>query len=415
MQRRVPSTLLLLALALPACDPAVDDDGAAADDAATDGGDDGATGGQDDSASSTGDSGGVDESGSGDDESTDTGPVGDQEWSEISGPCFGSGTNALWFDDRDHAFVGCGENADGEGLYTTSDNGATWEDHPKFNEVRIMDIRRGPDGVLRGAGIHQLDGYSVWEIDESGALDSVGLYTPGNSAFTSVSQAENVAVTADGQVLIDSLTGSSAAYGSVGGEFEEVCSLGEDAIEDPDNASCYQVRRIVGFDNQFYSVGSLINDPARVHLPSMMPGATYHFTTLELQPETRDGELLDMHVWSESSMIVAGHNQSTRYPLIYVADGDPYNLDNWTQIELLDFGIEFEGGINDLHVSGDTVIAVGELFPTSSGGFVLISHDRGLTWEDVSPEGLGPASASWLFEDGSMAVAGGSGEMWVYE
>ncbi|MEM6996309.1 MAG: hypothetical protein AAF721_37730 [Myxococcota bacterium] len=411
----LPPALACLCIALFGCDPGTDaDDGSSP---TTNEPGTGTSGADDDGSSDDADPDPDDTAGDdmADDESGSTGGGPTGVWMEIAGPCGGSATNALWFDDADVGFVGCGENAAGEGLFTTIDAGATWEDNPQFNEVRVMDIRRGPDGVLRGAGIHQLDGYSVFDIDEDGALTPEGLYEPGNNAFTTVNQAENVATTEDGQILIDSLTGTSAAYQPAGGVFEEFASLGEAAIADPDNAPAFQVRRIVGFDNAFYAVGSLINDPARVHLPSMMEGATYHFTTLQLQSDTRDGELLDMHVWAGDKMIVAGHDQSQRYPLIYVAAGDAYNADNWTQITLLDFGIEYEGGINDLHVVGDTVIAVGEKFPSSQGGFVLRSDDAGLTWEDISPEDVGVLSAVWQFDDGSMLVGGGGGEMWVMQ
>ncbi len=359
------------------------------------------------------DSSGADDSSGGD--TSSGGPSGPLMWSEVSGPCGGSGTNALWFDDRMTGFVGCGENAEGEGLFTTLDGAVTFEDNLRFNEVRIMDIRRGSDGVLYGAGIHQLDGYPVWSFDEGGSMiGSEGLYTASNNAFLAVNQAENAAITDDGQMLIDSLTGSTAAYRSAGGEFEEVPSLSEDLLTDPE-ASGYQVRRIVAHDDRFYAVGSLINDPARVHLPSQLDGATHHFHTVQLQSDTRDGELLDMHVWDDQHIIVAGHDQSERFPLIYVVDGaDPYVTENWTKVELFDSGIDYQAGVNDLHVIGDTVVMVGERIPTSQGGFVIISQDGGLTYEDITPEGAGPLSRVWMFEDGEMVVAGGGGEMWVY-
>ena len=341
------------------------------------------------------------------------------EWSELAGPCGGSATNAMWFDDASTGFAGCGENAEGEGLFTTIDGGATWESHSAFNEVRTMDIRRGPDGVLYGAGTDQLDGFSLWSIDETTPddLELTGLYTPSNNAFTSVGQGENAAVTPAGQILVDSLTGTSAAYRPAGGVFEEHHSISEAAIADPDNAPAFQVRRIMAFDEQFYAVGSLINDPARVHLPSQLPGATFHFESVLLQPDTRDGELHDMHMWSTTHMIVAGHDQSERFPLIYVVDGDPYAAGDWQQVELADSGIEYQAGINNLDVVGDTVVAVGEKIPTSAGGFVVISQDAGLTWEDITPEDLGSVgalSAVQLFDDGSMVVGGGGGEMWRY-
>lgn len=413
-----PLTALFL---LTACDPAEDDEttagsGGSSSSASADTGESetagpSTTGETMDETSSTS---GEDETGSAGGNDTSGGTVGPLSWSQLAGPCPGSETNALWFDDRDTGFVGCGENAVGEGLFTTTDGGATFEDNVRFNEVRIMDIRRGPDGVLYGAGIHQLDGFPTWTFDEGGTIGATGLYTPSNNAFLAVNQAENAAVTEDGQMLIDSLTGTTAAYRSAGGEFEEVSSLGEDLLSNPD-AGSFQVRRIQAHDNRFYAVGSLINDPARVHLPSQLDGATFHFHTVELQPETRDGELLDMHIWSDQHMIVAGHDQSERYPLIYlVEDADPYDSANWEKIELFDSGLDYEGGVNDIHVVGDTVVMVGEKFPTSQGGFVIISQDGGRTFEDITPEDANALSAVWMFDNGEMIVGGGGGEMWLY-
>lgn len=385
-----------------------------------DGSADGSTGAPDE-----GSSGGDVESADGSSSGAVDGSSGDPEqpeiepgtWSELVGPCGGSETNALWFDDPQTGFIGCGENADGEGLYVTVDGGASWESIAPFIEVRIMDIRRGPDGILRGAGIHQLDDYPVWTFDESSpTLDPTGLYSPSNNAFLAVNQAENIAVTADGQMLIDSLTGTTAAYAAAGA-FEEIPSLGEGLLDDPD-APGFQVRRIQAWDGRFYAVGSVINDPARVHLPSQMPGATHHFHTVRLQPETRDGELLDMHVWDDEHILVAGHDQSERWPLLYLVEGaDPYDPASWEKIELRDSGLEYQGGINDLHVQGDRVIAVGEKIPTALGGFVVLSEDGGRTWDDVTPPGApqtGPLSSGWLFDDGTMVVAGGGGELWRY-
>jgi hypothetical protein len=49
-------------------------------------------------------------------------------------------------------------------------------------------------------------------------------------------------------------------------------------------------------------------------------------------------------------------------------------------------------------------------------GFVLMSDDGGLTWSDITPEeGVGPMSATALFDTGEIVAAGGSGELWRYD
>ena len=339
-------------------------------------------------------------------------------WARAATPCPGSKTNALWFDDRQTGFAGCGENAEGLGLYATSDGGRTWTALPAFADVRVTDLRRGPDGVLYGAGIHTTGGMSAWRIDEAGAaLAPVSLFTPGDSAFTSVRQAENVAVAADGSALVDSLTGTTAACRVAGGDFVEMRSLREEAIADPD-ATGVQVRRVVAFEGGFYASGSVINEPAQVFLPSRLEGATCHLYALELQPPDQDGELLDLHLWSATRAITVGFDQSKRYPLVYVLDGDAYDRAAWAKIELADSDVTYQAGINDIDVAGDVVVAAGEKIPTSGGGCLLRSADGGRTWGDITPElggaRPGPLSAVRIFANGDILAAGGGGEAWIF-
>ncbi len=140
----------------------------------------------------------------------------DSGWEEhaAAAPCR---PNALWFDDRHAGLMGCGDKADGAGLWTTSDGGETWQSQDSFSEIRVNDIRRAPDGLLYGAGQFLAGEAPVFSIDEGGpALGASGLYTWGDKASTKVGQAENIAVTADGQVLLESLTGTTAAYKPAG-------------------------------------------------------------------------------------------------------------------------------------------------------------------------------------------------------
>jgi len=359
------------------------------------------------------------------------------DWEEYAAaaPCR---PNALWFDDRQNGFLGCGDKADGAGLWMTTDGGTTWQSQATFSEIRVNDIRRGPDGLLYGAGQFLAGETPVFIIDEDGPqLGVTVLYVWGDQAGTKVGQAENVAVTADGQILIDSLTGTTAAYKAAEGPFTELHGLGEEQLTDlaectedsdcgsgickmapecPANAPCcaqaaaYQVRAIAAHGNRFYGCGSLINDPARVRLPSRAPGATFHFETLVLQEDNEDGELLDMHMWSDTRMIVAGADQSGSQPLIFVLDGDPYSRDHWTRIDLSDDGITWDGRAFDIGVAGDRVVIVGEKSPSTKGGFIIASENGGLDWIDVTPDfGAGkiPVLESvWLFDDGDVLAMG---------
>jgi len=340
-------------------------------------------------------------------------------WTQVSQPCSGSRVNALWFEDANQGFIGCGENANGFGLFPSNDGGMTWDVSERdFEQIRVSNIRRGDDGGFYGAGRSGIDDFAGFTIDDSGSrLRVTGIYAPSNSG--GVNDGENIAVTADGQVMIDSLTGTTFAYRAAGSDtFEEFSYLNEEIIDDPGAFSAITIRRLVTHNNKFYGVGSTINDPGEVYLPSTNPNATVpHFTRLALQPSTRKGELRDLYLWSESEMLVVGFDQSTRDPLVFRCSGDCYDTASWSQIELFDQGIEYKGDIWDIHVVGDTVVAAGEKVPTADGGFVLISRDRGLTWEDITPTpergGVGALSAVWLFEDGGIFAGGGGGEGWI--
>lgn len=210
--------------------------------------------------------------------------------------------------------------------------------------------------------------------------------------------------------MIDSLTGTSVAVRGPGEDkFVEIRSLSEKALTAP-SAPGFQVRRIEIFENEIYATGSLINDQPRVYLASKEAGATYHVTKVDL--DTKDAEMLDLHVFSKTSMVVAGFSRSgsaaTRSPLIFVGDGDLYDAGNWKEIDVFSQGIEFAGGIWAISVAGKNILAVGEKL---RGGFALFSSDGGITWKDVTPEEkIGALSEVYLWADGTAFIGGGSGQ-----
>ncbi|MCC6647523.1 MAG: hypothetical protein IT374_18370 [Polyangiaceae bacterium] len=345
-----------------------------------------------------------------------------KSWSSYASPCGGgSKISALWFDDASKAYAGCGEVADGKGFHSSTDGGKTWKKHPKFDEVRVVDVRRGGDGVLYGAGTDTVLGTSAWKVDEAAPanLKPVALYTPSNNAFKSVGIGENIARTEDGKLMVDSLTGGSVALAPPGGgAFVEYSSLHEDLIDDPSSVSGFAPRRIKAYANDFYAVGNKINEPATIFLPTKKSSASgTYFQRVELQAAAVDGEPYDLHVWSPTRMMVVGWDQSYRYPMIFVCEGDPYVAGSWKQIDLLDHSITYKGGVNGMAAAGDAVVLVGTKFP-ADGGFVLRSPDAGKTWVDITPA---PSTGkpddlyrAKLFGDGRIVAAGGS-EVWIYE
>lgn len=333
-------------------------------------------------------------------------------WSKLTQPCGGTKTNAMWFDDRDNGYIGCGENASGTGLFVTTDGGVTWTEELLFQEIRINDITRDAAGNLYATGTDTSGGPEAFMVDESGANRMpIGIYSASNNAFTSVGQGENIAVTDDGQLFIDSLTGTQSAYRDVGeANFTELNTFLSGGLPSE------QVSRVIAFNNRFWAVGSLINQPGTVYYPSPAPTGNYEMNKIEVQPSNQDGELHDIYLWSETSGLVCGFDQSQRFPLIYSLDGDPSDINNWTKINLIDSGITYQGGAWKMSVIGDVVVMVGQTFPNNHG-FVVFSADRGLTWSDISPIQDGDFAANLmtnvrLFPDGTVLAAAEGSEMW---
>lgn len=395
-ERATPlATLLVVALCLAS----------ACNDDEHNGGDD--VGVTDDASDSTDDTDGVPDA--------DEPPL-QEGWASGPAPC--QRHNAWYFTSRDEGFAGCGEDAEGQVLWHTTDGGATWEELDWFNTVRVNDVRLGPDDVLYGAGVDSINGWSAWEFGDPPLFQHDVIHSPGSNAFTNVAQGRSIAITDSGEILLTDLTSSSVAYRAEGqSEFTEYRGLSDEYLYDGEEEPRTSVADFVyARGDQFYAIGGSLTASAAVFLPSEHPDATFELFRVDLQEESHAGELRDFHIWDDHSMIAVGRDQSQRYPLIYVADGDPYEEENWERIWLWDSDpdMDFEGSINALAVQGDSVIAVGERIPTSAGGFVIKSEDRGQSWENVFPDPQAVFGTStvpiadniWWFDDGDVVAPG---------
>ncbi len=334
-------------------------------------------------------------------------------WALFKGsvPCSDKAT--MWWDDDNKAFWGCGK-AGTNGFSTTTDGGMTWTAQRKFDGVKVQGLTRA-SGTLYVSGI--VGSGPVGTVNESSPerMDFTELYVRGKNAFTAVGQGEGVAVTSDGQILVDSLTGTTAVYSpgnNAAGKawFSSVCtgkdpsnfnpdssktfcemhSVGEEKLDDA-NATAYQVTAIQAVNDQFYATGRRINEPAKMRMPSKKAGATYHMQTVQLQKSSEAGEMLDLVVWPNGRIITVGTDQSSGayLPLIYLcSEGkDCYDAANWQDIELDTQGFKYDLSARDgraVDASGDTIVVVGNFVP-NTGGWVVMSKDAGKTWQDLTP------------------------------
>ena len=125
----------------------------------------------------------------------------------------------------------------------------------------------------------------------------------------------------------------------------------------------------------------------------MLEGATFQMQQLYLQSRG-SGEMLDITVTDDGSIVAVGRDNSESFPLIYTcsAGSDCYTADGWTRAELDLFFIDPfwtspAGGSSDgraVASSGNVVVATGNFVPNGQGGWALLSKDGGKTWEDLT-------------------------------
>lgn len=333
-------------------------------------------------------------------------------WSLWSGsvPC--ADKAAMWWDNENTALWGCGKRGDA-GLHSTTDGGQTWTTHRRVN-AKVNGFMRGADGKMYLAGQFG-GGAAVLDESNPALFDYEPLYTRGRNAFTSVEQSESIGVTADGQILVDSLNGTTAAYhpgNNAAGKawFERTCTgddpsnfnpdstgswcelhgIEEEKLDNPD-ATVSQIADIQVMNNRFYAAGRWIADAGKVRLPSRKPGATYHMETVVVQNARERGEMTRIRVWPNGRIIATGTDQSNETPLIYLcAEGkDCYTPGNWERIEPDFFYTEFDSSVRDgraVDAAGDHIVVVGNQVPNSLGGWAIQSRDGGKTWQNITPE-----------------------------
>lgn len=356
--------------------------------------------------------------------STNTGNTGTSTGNNTSGssgwalaaeaPCSDKAT--MWWDSTDKGFWGCGQ-AGTEGLSTTTDGGKTWIQQKKFGGIKVQSITRAPNGTLYIGG--ENGDSPVVKVDESSPdkLDYTELYTRGNNGFTSLQQAENVAVTSDGQILAESLTGTKAAYfpgNNAAGKawYDKYCAntkdkseynpienntwcevrgVGEERLDDA-SKGVYQITALQAVNDKFYATGRYIADPAHVRLPSKRSDGVFHFQSIQLQKNNEAGEMYDLKVWENGRIVTVGTDQERGafMPLIYLCQtgSDCYNPSNWQDIELDDHGFDYPDSARDgraVDGAGDNIVVVGNFVPNAKGGWAVHSADGGKTWKDLTP------------------------------
>ena len=141
-------------------------------------------------------------------------------WTTYSHPCVGNRTDALWMDDANNAFVGCGSTTSGEGFYQTADGGSTWSNFTVgngfFDSMRVNSISRGADGNLYVAGTGSNNARVVY-LDSSNNLQEFYLKPDSGAQSWQTFQVGTFRMDSSGRAVSESFTGSDVMYWPDGG------------------------------------------------------------------------------------------------------------------------------------------------------------------------------------------------------
>ena len=347
-------------------------------------------------------------------------------------PCAGNRTDALWMDDLEYGFVGCGTTADGTGLFATSDGGATWgavsdttSGTAFFEAFRVNHLwRDGSDGPLYVSGNHTGDDQRVVTLSRARVRGEV--WNNGSTydySFTAGSYAA-----AGGVRIAESLTGNGLVVSVDGGDWISGYGWWSTA-----GFAGLQILDMTAAHDSIVGIGSTIAHPPVVYLPprawdfaSLSGGEfmTNLWDVVQLSdgPDEFGGELWDVASDSAGNIAVAGVNQDAGQGMVYSIGSDwtdsGYEADNWTKFNVADLlGTDHSTWTRGVCRSGSTVVAVGE-FSSLGDGFILRSEDGGSTFSDLTVEAevslpagasMGPLHRCQLHSSGAFVVTGADG------
>lgn len=374
------------------------------------------------------DTGPDDDAGPGDAGPGDAGPSID--WAVRSHPCPGvNRTDAFHVDTDGTMWLGCGSGAEGEGLFTSSDDGANWdlvETSPPgiFENFRVLSIHRG-FGDLLYVGGQRPGGVMAVSVDTSAAAPfaTEAVLEAGGTVDTTF-LASPFVTTASGAAFADSFNGGSALYRPD----PAVGSDGRDwvvATDWEDDDSGHQILDMVVDGERFIGCGSTIAEPPFVYLPSMLAGAEpWEMTPVNLAGDglgAFEGEMWGVDA-NASRVVVVGVDQDRNVGKIFLSGADRYESEDYAQI---DIGAQLPavGATDSTWARGvcmdeDRIVVVGEIQPLGVGdntGFVLESTDGGATFTNMTPEGSPDTWSKCQIDDGGRVLVAGAGRVGIMD
>lgn len=322
-------------------------------------------------------------------------------WEEFSHPCVGNRTDAMWWDDRQTVWVGCGSTTDGTGLFQSDDGGTTWRvAATQLQDFRVSSIQRAADGALYVAGI---DTESSDRVVRIVGQDIEVVWQAGSEVWNSF-HVGTFLRNADGVSVAESLTGTGIVVSGGDG----------DAFVDGSGwaaGSSYQILDMDLHANGFYGVGSTIAEPPRVFLP----GSISPFELEVVQLADWHGELWGIDV-DAGGIVVGGIDQGPNEGRVFTSGADPSDRDSWNELNVSELTGVTTTWIRGVCRANDLIVAVGEN-PQTLRPIVVTSADDGASWQDWTGSLPGDPRAlhkCTLWDDGTLAVTGQSGYLAVW-
>jgi hypothetical protein len=334
-------------------------------------------------------------------------------WTVGAHPCVGNRTDALWADDADTFWVGCGTTASGYGVYVTRDGGATWEapmtDPPNWlSGMRADSISRSGDGRIYVGGIS--GGYQVVSLDTSAEPYEVSEVFTASGQVWDTWQVGAFRRNNNGLAVAESLNGYGLAY-----RFSDDAPFVDGSYWNPGS---YQILDLVLHDDQFYGVGSTIAQPPMVFLPppdGQDAADGFQLVALQLVEDglgAFTGELWGIDV-DERGVVAVGVNQGSDTGVIFVSGADPYDFDQWRMTDLWTLVPDEPTWMRGVCRNGRTIVAVGE-YSMREAGLILVSDEGGVTFADITPAGVPSVQKCEVFDDGEIVVTGMNGWFGTY-
>ena len=326
----------------------------------------------------------------------DTSSTGNNEsgWMAMSHPCVGNRTDVMWFDDANTGYVGCGSTTSGYGIFKTSDGGSSWASASTLlDSMRVNSIHRADDGNLYVGGTGD-NGIRVVYLDPSDAASEYYIKPDSGAQSWQTFQVGTFRMDGNGRAVSESLTGSDVMYWpSTGAEAISGYGWWNETIIGSAGA---QILDMEIHNNQFYGVGSTINQPPYFYYENGMTADAFGFGAVNLAGEglsAFEGEVWDIAIDNSGDFLLAGVNEGTDVGVLWYNTGDITTTDGWKMLDITPITPDIPNNATRFYGacrSGNLMVAVGD-FSQLSEAIVVMSTDGGTNWSFHTPD-AGPLS-----------------------